>query len=56
MFFEQFPRAATEKRMVVILPESRYADWLDGAFGGYGEFLVPLPAEFLVAESANGGH
>ena len=51
-----FHKPTDEKRMVVILPESRYADWLGGEFGGAGEFLTPYPAESLVAESANGDH
>jgi putative SOS response-associated peptidase YedK len=52
----QFHKVTDEKRMVVILPESRYADWLCGKSGGVGEYLTPYPAESLVAESANGGH
>ena len=51
-----FHKPTDEKRMVVVLPESRYADWLGGESGGAGEFLTPYPAELLVAESANGGH
>jgi putative SOS response-associated peptidase YedK len=51
-----FHKPTDEKRMVVILPESRYADWLGEEFGGAGEFLTPYPAESLVSESANGGH
>jgi putative SOS response-associated peptidase YedK len=39
--------------MVVILPESRYSDWLGVDAGGEREFLVPYPAEMLVAESAS---
>lgn len=52
----QFHMPTDEKRMVVILPESLYADWLGVKAGGEREFLTPYPAESLVAESANGGH
>ena len=45
----QFHKPTDEKRMVVILPESRYADWLGVKAGEEGEFLVPYPAELLVA-------
>ena len=51
-----FHKATDEKRMVVILHESRYADLLGGESGGAGDFLTPYPAESLVAESANVGH
>lgn len=46
----QFHKSTDEKRMVVILPEARYKDWLDSKTGGQGEFLVPYPAELLIAE------
>jgi putative SOS response-associated peptidase YedK len=45
----QFHKPTDEKRMVVILPESRYAQWLGAWVGGEREFLVPYPAELLVA-------
>ena len=48
----QFHKSADEKRMVVILPEARYTDWLEARPGGEGDFLVPFPAELLAAESA----
>jgi hypothetical protein len=51
-----FHKPTDEKRMVVILPESRYADWLGWKSGGEGEFLTPYPADLLLAEPANGGH
>jgi putative SOS response-associated peptidase YedK len=49
----QFHKPTDDKRMVVILPESRYSDWLGVDAGGEREFLVPYPAEMLVAESAS---
>lgn len=45
----QFHKPTDEKRMVVILPESQYARWLGAKTGGEREFLVPYPAELLVA-------
>jgi putative SOS response-associated peptidase YedK len=47
----QFHKPTDEKRMVVILPESRYSEWLGVMAGGEGEFLVPYPEGLLVAES-----
>jgi putative SOS response-associated peptidase YedK len=47
----QFHKPTDVKRMVVILPESRYADWLGVDVSGERQFLVPYPAELLVAES-----
>jgi putative SOS response-associated peptidase YedK len=49
----QFHKPTDEKRMVVVLPESRYSDWLGVSVGGEREFLVPYPSEMLVAESAS---
>jgi len=46
----QFHKSTDEKRMVVILPEARYTDWLDSKTGGEGDILVPYPAELLIAE------
>jgi putative SOS response-associated peptidase YedK len=48
----QFHKPTDEKRMVVILPESRYTHWLDAKVAGEGAFLVPYPAELLAADSA----
>ena len=49
---KKFHKPADEKRMVVILPESGYSEWLETKVGGEGDFLVPYPAELLVAASA----
>jgi putative SOS response-associated peptidase YedK len=49
---KQFHKPTDEKRMVAILPESRYSDWLSCKSGEEGDFLVPYPAELLVAASA----
>ena len=47
---QQFHKPTDEKRMVVILPEARYRDWLEVTTGGEGEFLVPFAAELLMSE------
>lgn len=41
-----------EKRMVVILPQGAYADWLDAAPQHSMEFMQPYPADRLVATVA----
>ena len=38
-----------EKRMVVVLPEDRYADWLHASVNESPDFLRPYPAEALRA-------
>jgi putative SOS response-associated peptidase YedK len=48
----RFHKPTDEKRMVVILPESAYGDWLEAPVEQQGRFLVPYPAELLVAEAA----
>lgn len=50
----QFHKPMDEKRMVVILPEDRYGDWLTAREGDADEFLRMFPAEKLVAESGVG--
>lgn len=50
----QFHKPTDEKRMVVILPEDRYADWLRATTKDAVEFLRMFPAEMLLAESATG--
>jgi putative SOS response-associated peptidase YedK len=47
----QFHKPTDEKRMVVILPETRYLDWLNAKPGSESSFLIPFPAELLSAES-----
>ena len=44
-----FHRPGDEKRMVVILPEERYVDWLAAQVARTMEFMRPYPAERLVA-------
>lgn len=39
-----------EKRMVVVLPESRYDDWLRADAAGSRDFLLAYPAQDLLAE------
>ncbi|CAB3663428.1 Uncharacterised ACR, COG2135 [Achromobacter denitrificans] len=48
--FKHYHQAGKEKRMVVILPEGAYADWLTAPVADTREFLLPYPAERLVAE------
>ncbi|ANN71566.1 SOS response-associated peptidase [Bordetella bronchialis] len=47
--FKDYHRPGDEKRMVVILPDGAYGDWLTGA-GEIQDFLLPYPADQLVAE------
>jgi putative SOS response-associated peptidase YedK len=44
-----FHRPEDEKRMVVVLPEDRYADWLQASVLESSDFLLPYPAEALQA-------
>ncbi|PKO86494.1 MAG: DUF159 family protein [Betaproteobacteria bacterium HGW-Betaproteobacteria-12] len=46
-FMNQFHRPDDEKRMVVILPERDYDDWLQAPASATGDFLLPFPAEKL---------
>lgn len=48
--FQRYHRAGEEKRMVVILPEGAYDDWLTAPADATRDFLVPFPADRLVAE------
>lgn len=45
----QFHKPTDEKRMVVILPEDRYDDWLLADAGSSGDFLNLYPSEALRA-------
>ncbi len=45
-----FHRPGDEKRMVVILPEDRYDDWLHADATRSADFLRPYPAQELQAE------
>ena len=45
----QFHKPTSEKRMVAILPEAMFDDWLSGTAENSGEFLVPFDAAGLQA-------
>ena len=47
--FKHYHRSGKEKRMVVILPEVAYGDWLTAPAGATRDFLLPFPADELVA-------
>lgn len=47
--FRNYHQAGKEKRMVVILPEGSYGDWLTAPADATRDFLVPFPADRLVA-------
>lgn len=46
----QFHKPSDEKRMVVILPEERYADWLTAAPDLSRDFFRPFSADALIAQ------
>lgn len=48
-----FHKPTDEKRMVVILPEGRYADWLDASPENSHSFLRKCPAQALQATHAS---
>jgi putative SOS response-associated peptidase YedK len=45
----QFHKPQDEKRMVVILPEDRYHDWLHAPLAIAAEFLQQYPADWMTA-------
>jgi putative SOS response-associated peptidase YedK len=45
-------RPNEEKRMVVVLPEATFGDWLDAPAAGSQAYLRPFPADRLVAHGA----
>jgi putative SOS response-associated peptidase YedK len=47
--FKNFHKPQDEKRMVVILSEDQFDDWLDAPAGRSGDFMRPLPAQHLEA-------
>jgi putative SOS response-associated peptidase YedK len=47
--FKNFHKPQDEKRMVVILREDQYDDWLDTPASRSGDFMRPLPAQLLEA-------
>jgi len=46
----QFHKPTDEKRMVVVLPEAAYGDWLTATVENSGGFLLPCAADVLRAE------
>lgn len=48
---KHFHKPGDEKRMVVVLPPERYADWLQASPQDSMDFLRPYPAEALKAEA-----
>jgi putative SOS response-associated peptidase YedK len=46
-----FHKPEDEKRMVVILPQGSYGDWLDAPADRSREFLLPYPAERLITSA-----
>ncbi len=49
---QRFHRPEDEKRMVVMLEQAQYRDWLLAAADRIGDFLQPFPAAGLSAEPA----
>jgi putative SOS response-associated peptidase YedK len=47
--FRDYHQPGKEKRMVVILPEGAYDDWLTAAAEASREFLLPFPSDKLIA-------
>ncbi|MNY76693.1 hypothetical protein D3C86_2163550 [compost metagenome] len=47
--FRDYHQAGKEKRMVVILPEGAYGDWLTAPANESRDFLVPFPSHKLIA-------
>ncbi|MNK95721.1 hypothetical protein D3C87_1159700 [compost metagenome] len=47
--FRDYHQAGKEKRMVVILPEGAYGEWLTASAEDSRDFLVPFPADRLIA-------
>lgn len=51
--FKHYQRAGDEKRMIVILPEGAYGDWLTAPADHTRAFLVPYPARLLIATAVD---
>jgi len=47
--FKHYHQSGKEKRMVVILPEGAYGDWLTAPAQESWDFLAPFPADRLIA-------
>ncbi|MNV83068.1 hypothetical protein D3C71_1768450 [compost metagenome] len=50
--FRDYHQAGKEKRMIVILPEGAYGDWLTARAEQSQDLLMPFPAGKLVATPA----
>jgi putative SOS response-associated peptidase YedK len=48
--FRNYHRPNEEKRMVVILPEAQYEEWLTAPVAATRDFLNPYPADLLLAD------
>jgi putative SOS response-associated peptidase YedK len=46
-----FHKPQDEKRMVVVLPEDRYGDWLEATAAQSASFLTLYPAQDLVTQA-----
>lgn len=53
---KQFHKPTDEKRMVVILPEDRYDEWLSAAPETSSNFLCLYPADAMKCEVFHAGH
>lgn len=51
-FMRQFHKPEDENRMVVILPENHYNDWLQASAANSRDYLRQFPADELVAQQA----
>ncbi|PQZ68505.1 hypothetical protein CQ050_13650 [Achromobacter sp. MYb9] len=54
--FKHYHQSGKEKRMVVMLPEGAYGDWLTAPASDARDFLVPYPADRLVATPMRPGN
>jgi len=50
-FYSQFHKPGEEKRMVVVLPEDRYDDWLDAGPSESMDFIRQYPSDGFLYES-----
>ena len=49
----QMHKPGEEKRMIIILPPERYDDWLQAGAQSSKDFLRPIAADQLVAQTPN---
>lgn len=52
----QFHKPTDEKRMVVILPQHRYGEWLRASADACVQFLTHFPADALISQPLISGH